>query len=130
VLVVEDDANMRDLLRRMMEKEERVVTEAENGRAALERIAEQRRPALILLDLIMPEMDGFQFVYEIRTHESWRSIPIVVITPKDMTAEDRLRLDGHIEKIIQKGACSVEELLAYVCDLLAAGVGQATALGV
>jgi signal transduction histidine kinase/CheY-like chemotaxis protein len=120
VLVVEDDANMRDLLRRMLEKEGWVVTEAENGRVALERIAEQRRPALILLDLIMPEMDGFQFVDEIRSHESWRSIPIVVITAKDMTAEDRLRLDGHVVKILQKRAYSLEELLAYVCDLLAA----------
>jgi CheY-like chemotaxis protein len=130
VLVVEDDANMRDLLRRMLEKEGWVVTEAENGRVALERIAEQRRPALILLDLIMPEMDGFQFVDEIRSHKAWRSIPIVVITAKDTTAEDRLRLDGHVEKILQKGAYSLEELLAYVCDLLAAGVRLGTALRV
>jgi CheY-like chemotaxis protein len=75
-------------------------------------------------------MDGFQFVDEIRSHESWRSIPIVVITAKDMTAEDRLRLDGHVVKILQKRAYSLEELLAYVCDLLATGVGQGTALRV
>ena len=68
VLVVEDDPVMRDVLQRRLEKEGWKVIEAENGRVALERMAE-RRPDLILLDLMMPEMDGFQFLDEIRKRE-------------------------------------------------------------
>ena len=123
VLVVEDDADMRGLLRRMLEKEGWAMTEAENGRMALEFMAETR-PALILLDLMMPEMDGFQFVDELRKHKSWRSIPIVVITAKDITSEDRLRLDGYVKKILNKGALNREKLLPEVRDLVATAVRQ------
>jgi len=123
VLVVEDDAATREMLRRALEKEGWAVSEAEHGRAALARIAE-RRPALILLDLMVPEMDGFQFVEEWRQHEAWRSIPIIVITAKDLTAEDCLRLNGYVEQILQKGAYSREALLAEVRHLVATCVGQ------
>ena len=60
--------------------------------------------ASILLDLMMPEMDGFEFVAEFRRHEAWRAIPVVVVTAKDLTREDRERLNGHVERILQKGA--------------------------
>jgi PAS domain S-box-containing protein len=118
VLVVEDDANMRDLLRRVLEKEGWAVTEAENGRVAIERIAE-KQPALILLDLMMPEMDGFEFVTEVRKQKAWRPIPIIVITAKDITSEDCLRLDGYVEKILQKEPLTWEELVDDVRDQLA-----------
>ncbi len=118
VLVVEDEAATRDLLRRVLEGEGWIVAEAENGRVALERVAEQR-PDLILLDLLMPEMDGFEFVDELRRREGWESIPVVVVTAKDLTAEDRLRLHGYVHKILQKGAYQREELLAEVRDLVA-----------
>ncbi|OQY58126.1 MAG: hypothetical protein B6245_13475 [Desulfobacteraceae bacterium 4572_88] len=121
-LVVEDYAATREMLRRMLEKEGWAVSEAENGRVALEQMAEIR-PSLILLDLMMPEMDGFQFVSELRRCEEWRSIPVVVITAKDIGQEDRLRLSGYVEKILQKGAYSRAELLSEVRDLVAAGVG-------
>ena len=127
MLVVEDDAAMREMLRRMLVKEGWVVTEAENGCAALERIAESR-PAFILLDLMMPEMDGFQFVDELRKHKDWCSIPVAVITAKDLTSKERDRLCGCVEKILQKGAYSREELLTEVRDLVASGVGKVTAV--
>jgi len=111
VLVVEDEVTMREMLRRTLEKEGWAVSEAENGRVALECIAENR-PGLILLDLIMPEMDGFQFMAELRKRETWRTIPVVVITAKDLTAKDRRRLDGYVKRILQKGAYSREALLA------------------
>jgi PAS domain S-box-containing protein len=117
-LVVEDDAVTRELLRRALEEDGWSVAEAENGSAALDRLAEAH-PALILLDLMMPEMDGFQFVDEVRRNAAWRAIPVVVITAKDLTAEDRRRLDGYVEKVIQKGVYSREELLAEVRTLLA-----------
>ena len=87
VLVVDDDAATREMLRRLVQGEGWTVSEAENGRVALARLAE-RTPALILLDLMMPEMDGFEFVVEMQRNEAWRTIPIVVITAKDLTAED------------------------------------------
>jgi CheY-like chemotaxis protein len=121
ILVVEDDAGTRDIFRRTLEKEGWAVTEAENGRVALERIAESL-PGLILLDLMMPEMDGFEFVDELRKHEDWRSIPIVVVTAKDLTLEDRLRLNGYVEKIVEKGAYNRETLLREVRDLVVSSV--------
>ncbi len=120
VLVIEDSDPMRNMLRKILEKEGCAVIEAENGRVALERVAETR-PCLILLDLMMPEMDGFQFVTELRANESWRSIPVVVITAKDITLEERQQLNGYVHKILQKGVYSRETLLREVRDLIAAG---------
>jgi CheY-like chemotaxis protein len=121
VLVVEDDADLRELMRRALEKGGWAVIEAANGRVALERLVAQR-PALILLDLMMPEMDGFQFLEEVRTHEEWRAIPIVVVTAKDLTEEDHRRLSASVTRVLQKGVHSREEVLREVRDLVAARV--------
>ena len=118
VLIVEDDAATREMLRRTLATEGWTIDEAENGRVGLERMAE-RRPDLVLLDLMMPEMDGFEFVAGVREHHDWRDIPIVVITARDVTPEDRRRLNGYVERILQKGATSREELLAEVRELVA-----------
>jgi CheY-like chemotaxis protein len=118
LLVVEDDAPTREMIGRMLAKEGWAVIGAENGRVALERVAEAP-PDLILLDLMMPEMDGFQFVTELRKREAWRSIPIIVVTAKDLTADDRLRLNGYVETCIEKGAYTREALLREVRDLVA-----------
>jgi PAS domain S-box-containing protein len=118
VLVVDDDAGTREMLRRLVQSEGWTVSEAENGRVALARLAE-RTPALILLDLMMPEMDGFQFVVEIQRNEAWRSMPVAVITAKDLTAEDRLRLNGNVEAILEKGAFSRDDLLVALRNLIA-----------
>jgi CheY-like chemotaxis protein len=119
VLVVEDDGRTRTMLRKRLEKQGWTVIESENGRVALERMAEGL-PDLILLDLMMPEMDGFQFVDQVRTREDWRSIPIIVITAKDLDEEDRQRLNGYVEGILQKGAYKPEELLREVRDAVRA----------
>ena len=108
---------MRDLLRRRLEKEQWTVIEAENGRTGLEQM-EKNQPELILLDLMMPEMDGFQFLNEVRKHESWRSIPVLVITAKELSSEDRQRLDGTVEKILHKAAYSREDLMVEVRNLV------------
>jgi CheY-like chemotaxis protein len=123
VLVVDDDATVRQLLRRMLEPEGYTVVEAENGRAALERLREGS-PALILLDLMMPEMDGFEFLTEFRRNEGWRTIPIVVVTAKDLSRDERERLNGYVQKILQKGAHGRAELLAEVRELVAASVAR------
>jgi len=121
VLLVEDDARARTMLRKRLEKQGWPVIEAENGRVALERMAEGA-PDLILLDLMMPEMDGFQFVEHVRNHEAWRSIPIVIITAKDLTEDDRQRLNGYVESILQKGAYNTEDLLREIFDRVRAHI--------
>ena len=117
VLMVEDDAATRSMTRRILEKEGWKVTEAEHGREALECMA-QERPSLVLLDLMMPEMDGFQFVEQVRQHPEWRAIPIVVVTAKDLTTRERQRLNGYVETILRKAGDSREALLNQVRDLL------------
>ena len=121
VLVVEDDADLREMMRRTLENGGWAVIEAANGRVALERLIEQR-PELILLDLMMTEMDGFQFLEEVRKHEEWRSIPIVVVTAKDLTEEDHRRLSASVARVLQKGLYSREEMMREVRDLVAARV--------
>jgi CheY-like chemotaxis protein len=118
VLLVEDDIATRAVTRNILEKEGWKVSEAENGKVALQKM-EEERPTLILLDLMMPEMDGFEFADCVRQHPEWRSIPIVVLTAKDLTADDRQRLDGSVETILQKRSDSREALLAQVRDLVA-----------
>jgi signal transduction histidine kinase/DNA-binding response OmpR family regulator len=117
ILLVEDDPVNRELMQQMLEKEGWSVTAAENGRVALACLQEAP-PELILLDLLMPEMDGFGVVATLKKHPEWRSIPIVVITAKDISPEDHQRLRGSVQQIFQKGAFSQAELLAEVRNLV------------
>jgi CheY-like chemotaxis protein len=123
VLLVEDDTTMRLVLRRMLEREGWSVTEAEHGRVALECVA-QTRPDLILLDLMMPEMNGFQFIDALRQNPEWRSLPIVIITAHDLSPSDYLRLKGDVEQILQKGAYSRDQLLQEVRDRVTACIAH------
>jgi PAS domain S-box-containing protein len=123
ILVVDDDLALRQLTRRILERQGYTVLEAENGRAALERLRDTT-PGVILLDLMMPEMDGFDVVATLRAHESWRTIPVVVVTAKDLSLEDRQRLSGSVRAILQKGASSRDALLADVRDMVAASIAR------
>ena len=118
-LVVDDEELARKTLTQILEKEGWNVDEAENGLVALERITQQR-PDLILLDLMMPRMNGHQFVAELHKHEEWRSIPIIVVTARDISAEERIALDGFVEKVLPKHALTEESLLTEIQDLIAA----------
>jgi signal transduction histidine kinase/DNA-binding response OmpR family regulator len=117
VLVIEDDAPTRDIMSRTLQKEGWLVAEAENGRTGLERVA-VKRPDVILLDLMMPVMDGLEFLRELRNTPAWRTIPVIIVTAKDLSAEERLQLNGYVQKIVQKGASIREELLAEVSALV------------
>jgi signal transduction histidine kinase/CheY-like chemotaxis protein len=117
ILIVEDDPANRELLRRMLEKAGWPVEEATNGQAALEQI-EARRPALVLLDLMMPRVDGFDLVARLRERADLRDIPVVIITAKDLTNDDRERITENVRTVLQKGKYSRDELLAYVRDLV------------
>jgi len=117
VLIVEDDPGARKMMRRLFEKEGWSVTEAENGRVGLEAVA-QHTPGLVLLDLMMPEMDGFEFIEHLRGSEEGTHIPVVVLTAKDLTERDRQRLRGSVENVLQKNGQS-NEVVEEVRRLLA-----------
>ena len=117
LLVVDDEPDVRALLRRMLEREGYAVTEAAGGRAALELVRE-RPPGAILLDLMMPEMDGFEFLEALRRDEATRAIPVMVITARTLSADDHRRLNGSVERILQKGAYGHDQLLTEVRRLV------------
>jgi signal transduction histidine kinase/DNA-binding response OmpR family regulator len=117
-LVVDDKSENRGVLRRALEAEGWQVSEAENGQVALEMLA-QKAPSLILLDLMMPVMDGFEFVMEMRKLDSSSGIPIVVVTAKDITEEDRRRLNGGVVGFIEKVGLDCESLLAQLREQVA-----------
>jgi signal transduction histidine kinase/DNA-binding response OmpR family regulator len=119
ILVVEDDGNARSLMARILKGVGWRVSEAENGRAALVAMA-QCQPALILLDLMMPEMDGFSFLHELRRHPEWESIPVVIVTAKALTPEERSQLHGGVHMILRKGTYTRAQLLDEVRKLLTA----------
>ncbi len=113
ILIVEDDETTRDMLRKSLETNDFRVRSAVNGKEALLKVQESK-PGLILLDLMMPEMDGFEFAERLRENKDWLDIPVVVITAKDLTKEDHQRLKGNVEAIMQKGSYSKNELLTEV----------------
>ncbi|MGB8630300.1 MAG: response regulator, partial [Xanthobacteraceae bacterium] len=116
-LVVEDNLTDREMMRRLLVGEGWAVTAAGNGREALDRLKSER-PNLILLDLMMPEMDGFEFLAEFRKAPAFASTPVIVVTAADLTPEDRRRLDGGVEHILQKAAPNREDFLRQVRDLI------------
>ena len=89
----------------------------------------ENRPDAILLDLMMPEMDGFEFLAELRRQPTWRDIPVLVLTAMDLTDEDRRRLNGEVEQVMQKGAYDRDELLREVGRALADSIERQEARG-
>jgi signal transduction histidine kinase/DNA-binding response OmpR family regulator len=117
VLVVDDHAEDRELLRRMIESQEGyAVIEAAGGREAIT-LVKNLRPHIIILDLMMPDVDGFAVLESLKSDEATRSIPIIVVTAKNLTEKDRQRLNHRVEAMVQKGVLKQQELLE---DLAAA----------
>ncbi|MDM8545281.1 response regulator [Candidatus Venteria ishoeyi] len=119
VMIVEDDAITRGMMEVMLNRAGWQVCSAENGKKALQVLAARDaqhipHPDLILLDLMMPEMDGFEFVEEANKNHTWANIPIIVLTAKDITLEDRSRLQRQVHTIFQKGTYKRDDLLAEV----------------
>ena len=124
-LMVEDLPQDRDLMRRALEQENWQVVEAENGRVGIDRLAEGEF-SLILLDLMMPVMDGFEFLMEVRKVDEWRRIPILVVTAKELTEEDRQRLNGDVVALIEKRGTDRESLLAQLIEHVSAASETST----
>jgi len=119
ILVVDDDADAGARMETILTREGFSVRLAAHGRLGLEAV-ERERPGLILLDLMMPELDGFGFLRSLRARPEWRDIPVVILTAKDVTAEDRRRLAGRADRVIRKGALSLADLAQELRGLLAA----------
>ena len=117
VLLVDDDEIMRESVRRVLEQEKWQVEGASNGRFALQNLADSC-PDVIVLDLLMPEMDGFEFLVEMRQRPEWRDIPVLVLTAKDLSVEDQKRLNGYVEQVMRKSACELSELLRELARML------------
>ena len=118
VLVVEDDAMQRERIRSWLEPQRWLLIEAENGRLALDRLRECIAD-VIILDLMMPEMDGFQLVAEMQKHPVWNQIPIIVVTARDLTVEDHAQLNSGIEMVLRKETFSPTTLIERVRQVVA-----------
>jgi len=116
-LVVDDDEGIRSLFRRALTDDGWSVDEAENGAVALD-LATKNRPDLVLLDLMMPVMDGFEFVMHYRQAEGCGETPIIVVTAKDLDQNEREKLLGGVERIVEKGALTRQQLLKQVRELV------------
>jgi adenylate cyclase len=117
VLLVEDDAMQRERIRLLLGAEHWLASEAENGLIALDLVAKEP-PDIILLDLMMPEMDGFQFIAALQAKPTWRDIPVIVITSLDLTAADRARLNSGVERILLKDSFDPAQLVEIVRRLV------------
>jgi len=130
VMLVEDDADTRQMMRRSLESWNWTVIEAANGREALEKLREVT-PTTIVLDLMMPEIDGFELVTQLRQNPTWQSIPVVVVTARELSAEDHLKLNGSVRQIVAKNGQNQTELLDQLrrlvedCRAIAAEEGNA-----
>jgi PAS domain S-box-containing protein len=117
-LVVEDAEDTRRWLHHALEREGWQVREATNGREALQALAETPVD-VILLDLMMPEMDGFEFLAERRKNPSLFRIPVIVVTAADLTEDDRRRLNGGVLHVLQKSSLTRDQLLGELRELVA-----------
>jgi signal transduction histidine kinase/CheY-like chemotaxis protein len=118
LLLVEDDSDQRARARGWLNGQQWSVQEAANGREALERLRGER-PDLILLDLMMPEMDGFQVVAALQQEPLWRDIPVIVITARDLDAKDRERLNSGVHSVLVKETFRPADLVARIRQLVA-----------
>ena len=113
VLVIEDDEPTRSMIRRTLEDGGVNVSEAENGAVGLERLAEER-PHLVLLDLMMPVMDGMEFLARMRTTEHGRDLPVLVLTAKELDPQERDFLENNTRSVLGKHELALDQLVARV----------------
>lgn len=113
VLVVDDDPNILNMHRRMVENSGKMVVTARNGREAME-VVSHNKPDLILLDLMMPEMDGFQVLDALRSSETTRDIPVIILTARLLSDADLDRCNRGVASVLSKGVFSAEETLKHI----------------
>ncbi len=119
ILVVDDDDGTRNVLRRTLVREGWTVREATNGVDGLEQLA-AAKPAVVLLDLMMPQMNGFEMLRAMRENEAWHDVPVVIVTSKDLGREELEWLRGNTKEVFQKGAYGRTELVTALRDMVEA----------
>ena len=118
VVIVDDHPHVRRLIRRILQAQgEYTLFEAEDGKSAITLI-QKEMPDLVILDLMMPEMDGFSVLDALRNDPTTASIPIIVVTAKELTVQEKKRLEGQIQSLMQKGDFLNDELLEEVRTLI------------
>ena len=118
VLIVEDDDDTRGMMVRIVEAAGFTVIEADNGQTAIDAL-ERSEPDLILLDLMMPVMDGFEFITSLRSRTDRHDVPVVIVTAKDLTQSEKDFLNGRVQNVLEKGAYTREQLLSVLRSALA-----------
>ncbi len=121
ILIVEDEPHTRQMLRNVLEEDGWKVGEASEGTAAVKQLIENP-PSLILLDLILPQMNGFELIEIVRRTPEWANIPIIVITAMDLTDQESSQLQGCVEQILQKGSYNSDDLLRDIRGLVNASL--------
>jgi len=117
ILIVDDHEPARILLRRILQSlGDYTILEAEDGYQALE-LARQASPDLIILDLMMPDLDGFSVLDSLKSHSETASIPVIVVTAKSLSAEEQQRL-GRMARVMHKGEFLNDEFFAEIRGLL------------
>jgi signal transduction histidine kinase/DNA-binding response OmpR family regulator len=122
VLIIEDDTDTRQMLIQMLEKGGWHATGVPSAESGL-KFLNTEVPALILLDLTLPGMDGLTFAQTLRRNDRWRNIPVIVITAADLSAVERAELNSYVETVLEKGATSRDALLNEVRSLVGTQVG-------
>jgi signal transduction histidine kinase/DNA-binding response OmpR family regulator len=117
VLIVEDDAATRAVLRTMLERAGVRVRLAAHGAEGLA-LLEQEAPGLVLLDLMMPVMDGFAFLREVRANPAWRTLPIVIMTAKDLSPDEIREIEASVARVMTKHGHNLDEVLSQVVSLV------------
>jgi threonine synthase len=118
IAIVDDNPDAVRLIRRILQaKANYQIFEANDGRAGLELVRKQH-PNLVILDLMMPEMDGFAVLDALRADATTRDIPVIVVTAKQLTPAERDRLSGQIESLLQKGSFMDDNLLDDIVQAL------------
>src|SRR5690606_14962470 len=118
IVIVEDTTEARRLIRRILQSQGNfTILEAANGREGLELI-QNELPDLVVIDLMMPEMDGFTVIEELRKKQETATIPVIVVTAKELTNDEKNRLGGHIQALLQKGDFLNDEFLEEVKSLI------------
>ncbi len=118
IAIVDDNVDVRRLIRRILQAQGNyVLFEASNGMEGI-KLAQTEHPNLIILDLMMPEMDGFSVINQLKSSEETADIPVIVVTAKELTSEEKNQLQGHIQALMQKGDFMSDELMDEVRALI------------
>jgi len=113
ILIVDDEAFIRENLERILEEDGYHPLSTDNGDDAIREVGESDVD-LVLLDLMMPVMNGFEFLHTLRKHEAWQRVPVVVLTAMELDERELADLDRHVETVIRKAETSPQSILEHI----------------